>query len=345
MLSEYSLAGNSTFESYSTIVCRHEYLSVKFYCFFVVNTMEDLRKSAISGSLNSGPSSGASTPVRMEKTDSVVNLTKPELYSLYRDESVLNLNLEDDLVILEKKKMEEATDASAREGQVHSNISIVNKLLVLGLSSYIYCEITKHININHFGESDLIKNPLNLSNKLIFSVLDKFNLSNYIAILSQKDFQLVNHTLSCLLQGIFMSSVVPILDSVLPKSFSKRLLSSNPNGRQQNLTNELVRSSIMFLGISYAIRKLEWNNFLQVSIVWSLLNPSLWLLLDGTITGFLASLFISAGACSIIYFENSTMMAKLLAVQPEDTLATWLWIGSFFFCGLIIFGKIGRGLI
>jgi hypothetical protein len=305
--------------------------------------MDDLRKSAISGSLNSGTNSGASTLVRLEKTDSVVNLTKPELYSLYRDESVLNLNLEDDLAILEKKKLEKAV--SAKDVQTHSSISNINKLLVLGLSSYFYCEITKHININHFGESDLIKNPLNLSNKLIFSVLDKFNTSNYIPVLAQREFQLVNHILSCLLQGIFMSSVVPILDSVMPKSFSKRLLSSNPNGRQQNLTNELVRISIMFLGISYAIRKLEWNTFLQVSIVWSLLNPSLWLLLDGTITGFLASLFISGGACSIIYYENSSMMANLLAVQPEDTLATWLWIGSFFFCGLIIFGKIGRGLI
>lgn len=137
--------------------------------------------------------------------------------------------------------------------------------------------------------------------------------------------------------------VVPLLDWVWSPG-SYRLLSSNPNRFKFNksLINELVRSCLTFLGINYAIRNLNWSSFLQISIVWSMLNPGLWLLLDGTVNGFLGSLLVATLVCSAVYWKNHHLF--LAMIWDGEFLAIWLWIGSFIFGGGIVFGKIGRCL-
>ena len=66
----------------------------------------------------------------------------------------------------------------------------------------------------------------------------------------------------------------------------------------------MIRSSVAFLGVSYAIRNIEWSSFLQVAIIYSLVSPGLWLLLDGTISGLIGSLVVSIAACSVVYYQN-----------------------------------------
>lgn len=144
-----------------------------------------------------------------------------------------------------------------------------------------------------------------------------------------------------------MSLIHPIMDYLLPASFTKRLLSSNPDpnkNRNVNLFNDMIRLLITFLGISYAIRNIEWTSSLQISMIWSLLNPGLWLLLDGTASGFISSLGGASGACLLVYIQNFEIFKLAELASKENVIALWMWIGSFFFCGLIIFGKLGRAL-
>ena len=65
-----------------------------------------------------------------------------------------------------------------------------------------------------------------------------------------------------------MASFHPILDYYLPKSLTKRLLSSNPNPSSSTsystLINDLIRSSVAFLGVSYAIRNMNGHHFYKL---------------------------------------------------------------------------------
>lgn len=328
--------------------------------------MADMRKAAMSNTnlksmssaTTSGRNSGATTPTRpMEKTDSIINLTKPSLYGIYNDNSVLNLNkdIEDTEIDITIRKVSDSSnsptsgDLSNPLNRPHNlfRLPIGVKILILAACAFIYNEITKHINYNHFNGNNLASFPLTITNVFIFSLFEKFKFGRYIKIDSVAG-EATEELVALALQGCFMGLIVPALDKILPSAFSKRLLSSNPTPGQgrsySNIFNDIVRSAITFLGISYAIRKIEWTSFLQVSIVWSLLNPGLWLLLDGTISGFLASLVVSFIACATVYFENYAFVTQYQTFENEESIALGLWIGSFLFCGIIIFGKIGRGL-
>ncbi|KAK6455199.1 insulin-induced protein-domain-containing protein [Scheffersomyces xylosifermentans] len=308
---------------------------------------------------SSAVNSGASTP-RMEKSDSVVNLTKPSLYGIYNDDSLLNLSkdinesdieinmIKSDSVSSTNSESTATSESSGRrESKSMAKLPIFIKILILSSSAFIYNEITKHINYNHFGGNQLANFPLTITNVFVFSLLEKLKLGHYVPI--QGEFiEVADLVFALTVQGLTMSLVHPVMDLVLPNNFSKRLLSSNPyphaSTSYSNLFNDLLRASITFLGISYAIRKIEWSSFLQVSIIWSLMNPGLWLLLDGTLSGFVSSLVVSAGACVLVYFDNYALVNEYFNHEQENSIAIWLWVSSFFFCGLIIFGKIGRGL-
>ncbi|ODV78424.1 uncharacterized protein CANTADRAFT_53590 [Suhomyces tanzawaensis NRRL Y-17324] len=321
--------------------------------------MEDLRKRAFSNTnlkrLDSTPVSvhGSSTSVNsMQKTDSVLNLTKPSLYGIYREDSYLNLSTgagADDLAIEipASKDRRPSETAAAVTISHHTKVPIPIKVAVLAGCAFIYNEITKHLHYNHLGSNGLSNVPVSVTNAIIFSIFEKLKVGSYIT-LDHLWAKRADAIFALTVQGMCMALVHPILDAVLPSKLSVRLLSSNPNPNQQrsysNLFNDLLRASITFLGISYATRKIEWASFLQVSIIWSLLNPGLWLLLDGTISGLLASLAASTVACASVYFENYSFIKHYASTQYDDSIALCLWIGSFFFCGIIIFGKIGRGL-
>ncbi|KAK6462207.1 insulin-induced protein-domain-containing protein [Scheffersomyces coipomensis] len=373
--------------------------------------MSNLRKSTASNTnlkkLNSqtpsATTSGSSTPIStMDRTDSILNLTKPSLYGIYNDNSLLNLNKElnsssieitnshnhhhdpnhihtiqhqlhqleqasnfnggsIDLANSQSISMDsvisssidgsnddiDSSSPSHKNSHTLANTPLLFKILLLSSSAFIYNEITKQINYNHFGENELATFPMTITNVFFFSLLEKFKFSNYIPI-NDKFIMIIDQVVALSIQGLLMGTIHPIMDQLLPSKFSRRILSSNPDPNHStnysNLFNDLLRASITFLGISYAIRNIEWNSFLQVSIIFSFLNPGLWILLDGTFSGFLSSLIISGLACLMVYLENYTFINQYNFFNHEDLIALWLWIGSFFFCGLIIFGKIGRGL-
>ncbi|OBA21572.1 hypothetical protein METBIDRAFT_32073 [Metschnikowia bicuspidata var. bicuspidata NRRL YB-4993] len=127
----------------------------------------------------------------------------------------------------------------------------------------------------------------------------------------------------------------------MPTWCTTRMLSSNPNPkRRANLTSDLVRSLIAFLGISYAIRNMQWKSSLQMALTWSLLNPGLWLILDGTLNGFMGSIAVAFGGSAVIYAQSGSQFTG----DSESLFSIFLFIASFFFCGVIIFGKLGRFL-
>lgn len=310
-----------------------------------------------------------STDAKLGKTDSVINLTRSSLYGIYNDNSELNLNKDyDSMDILPLNdrpyvRAQELEDISHKGSKGRSNarpqsyahkvLTFAGKIMVLSLCAFLYNEATKHIHNRHIESSVLSEQPLLMStiflSRLVHNVKEKVTTPlRKVLFLPQNSY--ADYIVALVLQGSIMGLVHPIMDSILPPTLTKRLLSSNPNNLQTkgNIWNDLLRSLVTFLGISYAVRKIEWSSSLQALMVWSLLNPGLWLLLDGTISGFLSSVAVAGLACVCVYYQDPTMTVDLSQVnlpkENAEMISPWLWVGSFFFCSLIIFGKIGRGL-
>lgn len=302
------------------------------------------RKRVLSNS-RSGASSGVSTPV-MEKTDSVVNLTKPSLYGIYHDNLFVDLNKEDNYPAVQTPpKQPEATGAP--EALPHLAVPVlVAKIATLAVAAFLYNSLTTHIHNQHIETLSGFK-PLLVTNKVLANFVTSLKPSSLLRCLVPEP---VDAVVSLTAEGMVMGLMHPFMDRVLPGPLTKRLLTSNPNRRRTApaaLFHDLMRLVVTFLGISYAVRKVEWSSSLQVLIVWLLLNPGLWLLLDGTISGFISSVVVAALACLGVYVQSYDAIHSFLnsvLLDQEDFYAIWLWTGSFFFCGLILFGKLGRAL-
>ncbi|ODV97147.1 hypothetical protein PACTADRAFT_74709 [Pachysolen tannophilus NRRL Y-2460] len=105
----------------------------------------------------------------------------------------------------------------------------------------------------------------------------------------------------------------------------------------------ILRSTVAVIGISYGLKKIEWESSLQASISWSLLNPCLWLLLDGTWYGFLSNSFVSCTmmVLGLVFGDTNKNLVDLFDLEE---LSKILWLGSFSFIGMLIFSKVGRYL-
>lgn len=299
--------------------------------------MATLRKKALQLSR-----SGTPTPDNMSKTDSVVNLTKPSLYGIYKDELLLLLNDQIEINVPPSRNSKLLADEPVQDDLV-TQLPVITKVVILALSAFVYNEVSRHIHANLFSGNTKVAQTLGLANMFIMLVLLKFKLSNYVDL--KDNAVTIDQVVGLVVQGLVLGVVVPTIDRITPLFMLERVLSSNPNpNRKINVINEVIRSLICFLGISYAVRRLEWSLFLQVLIVWLLLNPALWLMLDGTINGFLVLLALLALACGQIHLENKNLIEQFVLQNPDDAWLLWLWIASFFFCGQVIFGKLGRGL-
>lgn len=281
----------------------------------------------------------------MEKTDSIVNLTKPSLYAIYNDSaSSLNQDNEEVEEYIEGNQLHiKSKDASAslisskpKSARAHKKMSTVNvicwiavRLATVSSAALIYNEVTKHIHASHLND---IGTQINA---FLVSFMENWQP---IRFLTQTPHP-ADRFLSLALEGLILSSILPVLDSLMPSLFSKRLLSSSPDPYvRSNLMNDIVRSLIAFLGVSYAIRHIEWESSLQMAMMWSVMNPCLWLLLDGTFSGFVASCGTAFGGSAIVYYQNGIKFSD----NKDKDLTIFLFISSFFFCGVIIFGKLGR---
>lgn len=299
---------------------------------------ETLRKDVLKRS-------GASTP-NMEKTDSVTNLTKPSLYSFYNNSSSsLNRDNEEVEEYIEGSKLHiKAKDANPnvpgpqvrrakKPASFTSMISFfLTRLPIMAFAAFAYNQVTRNIHLAHVdGDGALI-------NAYLQQFVESWRL--YQAFVHKYGLDVFDRVFALSLEGFLLTAFVPALDLIAP-TFSKRLVSSNPDPyHRRNMMSDLVRSLITFLGVTYAIRHIEWKSSLQMAMTWSVINPALWLLLDGTINGFVGSAVVAFVASAIIYAQNLTYFA----MDKESLITIFLYVGSFFFCGVIIFGKLGRFL-
>ncbi|WPK24296.1 hypothetical protein PUMCH_001564 [Australozyma saopauloensis] len=299
----------------------------------------------------------------MEKTDSVLNLTKPSLFGIYNsstsdlnqendqveeylDGSELHINVKDANFARSRSGLRESYTASQigdaeKSAPGTSFFGIIGRTTLMALAALAYNEVTRNIHSTHADGRGADINAYLLRFLYLLqpsqALVDKYNLD----ISEAKYVAYADYAFAMILEGVALSIVVPLLDNIMPLSCTRRLLSSNPTPTKRgNLATDIVRSLIAFLGISYAIRNVAWKSSLQMALTWSLINPGLWLLLDGTINGFVASVLVAGGGSAIIYAQNFA----LATMDTENLVTVFLFIGSFFFCGVIIFGKLGRYL-
>lgn len=279
----------------------------------------------------------------MDRTDSVLNLTKPSLYGFYNNSSV-SLNKENE----EVEEYIDGSELHIKASDSHPVSPVVVKppqrsavfeiawllarLVIVAGAAFAYNEVTKNIHTTQAEGDGAEINSYLVRFMESWRPFDEFVDKNGLGVFDR--------LVRLAFQGGLLSSILPVLDNVMPSGCTKRLLSSNPNPYHRgNLSNDLLRSLITFLGISYAIRHIEWHSPLQMAMTWLLINPALWLLLDGTINGFVASVTVAFGATGAVYLQNVR-----LSTADHDMLTIFLYVASFFFCGVIIFGKLGRVL-
>lgn len=289
-------------------------------------------------------SSGRNSPT-MEKTDSVLNLLKPSLYGIYNTSSA-SLNKENEEVeeyidgtelhinVKEKHRgsfgsVKDEPLPPAKTSPIQTFAWLLGRLVVVAAAAFAYNEVTRNIHATHSdGNGAKI-------NAYLMRFINGWKPFQWFV----GTYKTADHFLALVLEGLLLSFILPTLDILMPSAWTKRLLSSSPDPyHRSNLANDIVRSVIAFLGISYAIRHIEWKSSLQMAMMWSLINPALWLLLDGTVNGFVASTVVAGGGSAIVYIKNGVDYLD----DQETTLTTFLFIASFFFCGVIIFGKLGR---
>lgn len=248
-------------------------------------------------------------------------LTAPGLSSIYDNSINENDSLYEELST-------NMTKLANKPELVHKpKVPLVSRILhaafsvsLLGLLGIFYKQVGQHIHDNHILVPELASKPLNIA----------FNILNTLS------FGSAPRPLLYAIQGVFLGCLLPFSDKFLFR------YTASTSGNSASLDNtSIVRSGIAFLGVAFAVRKIEWASSIQAAVAWTLLSPCLWLLLDGTLagitTGFLVALLASS---SVIVAEG----LPHLFYQDLEFIATMLWLGNFYFFGVIIFGKIGRYL-
>ncbi|KAH3676033.1 hypothetical protein WICMUC_002329 [Wickerhamomyces mucosus] len=263
-----------------------------------------------------------------EDQDQDIELSKAPLYEIYEN---ANLNDEDIESIpnsqvftkLKVKSSESLTDNQNHLPKTHlTTFKIFKNFVILGNTGILFNKLSEQIHDNHILHKNLLNIPLTLTGQ----ILKYLNVPDLVIFA---------------LQGIVFGSILPLLDYLIFQNYEnvKRKKSFN----DVYSPGSIIRSLIAFLGVAFAVRKIEWNSSIQASFAWTLLNPCLWLLLDSTISGFLTSLIgaIVASAILVLFGQDSLPLDWF---HDYEMLAILLWLSNFFFFGLIIFGKIGRYL-
>ncbi|KAM9939506.1 hypothetical protein OXX80_000988 [Metschnikowia pulcherrima] len=288
----------------------------------------------------------------MQKTDSVLNLTKPSLYGIYNSSST-NLNSENEEVEeyidgakLHIKSEESRPATSRRPSSIERKapptsipvllFKFMYRVAVVVAAASAYNEVTRNIHTTHVdgNGADI--------NAFLTHFMGSFKPTTMLPPENRSgSMDMIDRLLTLFFEGLALSSIVPALDKYMPSWGTKRVLTSNPDPKHRaNLTNDIIRSSIAFLGISYAIRNIEWKSSLQMAMTWTLINPGLWLILDGTLNGFVGSISVAFVGSAVIYIQSGGQFVG----DSENLFTIFLFIASFFFCGVIIFGKLGRFL-
>lgn len=259
--------------------------------------------------------------VPMDVSDSTANLTRPTLDSIYDSSELLNENDENNDVY--SQFSEDLATSKSHSGHRSpsappSSLSVLLRLFLVGLSGILFAKVTEHMHDNNLQlTSHLVYKPFELTHNFSKRFFGRDIPKEFV------DFFF----------GIILGLIQPTLDLLFPKSFSLRIFTSSTKNHMIVDFNSIVRSTIALLGISFGLRKIDWESSLQSSLAFSFVNPCVWLLLDSTISGFIGC-SLTALLYSLIVFKEST----------NDYLVEFLFIASYFFISLLIYGKIGRFL-
>lgn len=245
-------------------------------------------------------------------------LTAPEMSSIYDENINENDALYEDLPSNILKLANRQEEVHKPKVPLHTRIlRTIFSVTVLGLLGVFYNQVGQHIHDNHILVPHLASKPLALG----FDILDTLCGGS------------APTPLLYAVEGVFLGCLLPFFDKYLFK-----VKTNNSFGVD---SSSILRSGVAFLGIAFAVRRVEWTSSIQAAAAWSFLSPCLWLLLDGTFAGFSMGTLVAAVA------TTSVVIAEGLPVdcyKNWDFMATMLWLGNFFFFGFIIFGKIGRYL-
>ncbi|CAI1678033.1 hypothetical protein SEUBUCD646_0N01680 [Saccharomyces eubayanus] len=286
-------------------------------------------------------------PDPKKSTESISSLTKPQLYSLYDDDVVRS---EDNDIYEELKRSvsidsgrysrDQTIDSTFGYGDkvssslprnpvssnnlerilsassIHQNfpsrtmktrqnfVHYLQAIFFLSLSGIAYHELSRNLHDNHLLHPEFASRPLILGVKICNGVLPDW--------------------LGYAIEGVLFGSIIPILDHIFQTEVVK---SSVPHDSLPSV----IRSINAMLGVTFGIRKIQWNSSLQAAGAWGLLNVILWLFFDGSISMLLSCICIGISCCISCYKD----------IIDGSQLVYFM---DFYFLGSLMFGKLGRYL-
>ncbi|CCH58945.1 hypothetical protein TBLA_0B01020 [Henningerozyma blattae CBS 6284] len=264
------------------------------------------------------------TNYTQQSRDSINNLTKPTLYSIYDDDitKTASNDLYDTINMKSNKNslFGDAPSSSSTSLLINSSSHNLHasttdqlwnsflKLLILSIFGILYHELSIQLYDNHDLKSGLTSKPLNLG----------------VTLAQSLTLGIIPKWVSYGFEGIFFGLLIPCIDTLFHIKIKKHTYSNT----------SILKSCNVLLGVTYGIRKLEWSSSLQASGAWALLNIILWLFFDGTISMFLS--------CGVIGICCSTVCWILMDWKSE--FGQLLYFVDFYFLGLLLFGQLGRYL-
>lgn len=253
--------------------------------------------------------------------DSVVNLTKPTLFSIYdkevttseQDYRMLRERLKDTRLSQDLFQDEPGTQHHLAEPHaVHRThapwLHVLISLAVLFWFGVVFAKLSTELYDNQRLQKWMIPYTLatiaNWAQRQIYSGIPH---------------HFVYGTL-----GVLCGISAPLLD---------KLVYQTPI-QMDNDMKSILKCLNALLGICLGVRTIQWSSSIQASLAWWLLNIILWASFDSTLTILLMGTLISAISCTITNI-SSTM---------EVPIFISLYIMDFYFFGYLIFGKLGRYL-
>lgn len=247
-------------------------------------------------------------------TESITNLTKPQLFSLYDEDITKSADSEE----YERMKSSGSAGSFTRpissgsqfeqvpalsKGKWGSFFHFVFSIAVLSVAGIGYQELSRNLHDNHKLHPELASRPL-----LVGAQLSQFFTGN-----------LLPEWVAYAFEGIFFGSCIPLIDYVFSiKTHNASWLS-------------ILKTVNAMLGVTFGIRKVQWSSSLQAAIAWGLLNIILWLFFDGTISMFVTCSALGLLSCASCYNDITDK-------------SQFLYFVDFYFLGLLLFGELGRYL-
>ncbi|CAL9735171.1 protein Nsg2p [Monosporozyma servazzii] len=246
----------------------------------------------------------------MKQSDSVTNLTKPTLYSIY-DKDVTNSELDYKLLKEKFTKPKREELSPHKSGKNYQKVSyVVISMAILFWMGVLFAKLSTELYDNKSLKKWMLSYTLAEFTQWAQSAIPVSPFVVYGAL------------------GVLCGISVPVMDNIL----------LNGGKASQDLDLKSVMKCLnALLGVCLGIRTIQWSSSLQAATAWGLLNIILWLYFDGSASILIMGLVVS-GLSVIITFSTLTV---------TNGGVPWfylLYIVDFYFLSYLIFGKIGRYL-